>query len=119
MRFAVALVLLCSLLGLLFWATDAHAAGGVTVDPSVRQGSPDSPWGGSPAHPLSAGRKYLRRVTDADDFTCFASTGSTCAAAGEKFPAGMAMIIFISSDLKSVSCRSTGSNGDLIFTKVD
>ena len=97
----------------------ALAAGAVTLDTSVRKEFTNCPSGGSAAQTLTYNTRYIMRITDADSFVCFASASSTCASGGEKFPAGMAMLIYITSDSKSVSCRSGTSTGDVIFTKAD
>lgn len=97
----------------------AATAGAFTLDPSVRKEFTNCESGGSAAQTLTYNTKYLMRITDADTFVCFASSGSTCASGGEKFPAGMGALIYITSDHKSVSCRSGASTGDVIFTKAE
>lgn len=57
---------------------------------------------------------YLMRVTDSDVFVCLAAT---CAAGGEKFPVGTVLLVDFPETTQSVSCRSTGSAGDVILTK--
>ena len=71
--------------------------------------------GGSSSTTLVAGVKYLFRVTDSDVFLCFAAT---CAAGGEKFPMGTVMLLRASADQTTISCRSSASTGDVIFTSV-
>jgi hypothetical protein len=97
----------------------ALSAGPISLDPSVRFEFTDCAVGGSAAQTLTKNTQYLMRVTGEDTFVCFAVSGSTCAANGEKFPAPFAALVYITDNLKSVSCRSTGSTGDVIFTKVD
>lgn len=91
-------------------------AGGINLALGTRFEFTDCASGGSAAQTLTVG-EYLFRVTDEATTVCFAESGSTCAANGEKFPAGMVMRINITGDKKSVSCRSSGSTGDAIFTK--
>ncbi len=97
----------------------AALAAPLTLDPSVRYEFTDCASGGSAAQSLTAGRKYLMRVTDESVFVCLAATGSTCSSGGEKFPAGTVVLINVTDSLKSVSCRSANSTGDVIFTKAD
>lgn len=94
-------------------------AGPVTIYPGNRQELTDCSASGSSAVTLTASRSYLMRVTGEDTFVCFASSGSTCASGGEKFGAPFAMLIFITTDTKSVSCRSGNATGDVIFTQAD
>lgn len=101
--------------GLALLALVAFGGAGVLLDTSTRFEFTDCAAGGSAAQTLTVGT-YLFRVTDADTTICPVASGSTCAAGGEKFPLGTVMCIAITSDKKSVSCRSTGSTGDAIFT---
>lgn len=94
-------------------------AGPVTIYPGNRQELTDCASGGSSAVSLTKNRSYLMRVTGEDTFVCFAASGSTCASGGEKFGAPFAMLIYITDDLDSVSCRSANSTGDVIFTQAD
>src|SRR5262245_7016272 len=94
-------------------------AGPITLDPSVRKEFSNCSSGGSAAQTLTADRRYLMRITDEDVYLCFASSGSTCSSGGERFPMNTVVLMYITSDLKSVSCRSTNSTGDAIFTKSD
>lgn len=89
--------------------------GAIVLDTATRAEFTDCAAGGSVAQTLTVGT-YLMRVTDADSFVCFAESGSTCAANGEKFPMGTVMCMAITSNKKSVSCRSSTSTGDVIFT---
>lgn len=75
--------------------------------------------GGSAAQTVSPGFNYVMRVFTEDTWICFAASGSTCASGGERFTPGFAMRIHITSDMKSVSCRSAASTGDVIFTRSD
>lgn len=88
-----------------------------TLDTSARLELTDCASGGSSAGSLTAGESYLLRVTDSDVFICFAASGSTCASGGEKFPLGTLMRFTANGNHVSVSCRSTASTGDVIFTK--
>lgn len=101
------LALLASLL-----VAGAAVAGGVLLNTSIRFEFTDCSSGGSAAQTVTVG-EYLMRVTDADTFVCFAST---CAAGGEKFPAGTVMVISVN-DTMSMSCRSSASTGDFILTR--
>lgn len=94
-------------------------AGPVTMYPGNRKEFTDCSATGSAAQTLTADRSYLMRVTGEDTFVCFASSGSTCASGGEKFGAPFAAVVNITSDLKSVSCRSPNATGDVIFTQAD
>lgn len=90
-------------------------AGGITLDTATHYDFTDCAAGGSAAQTLTLGT-YLLRVTDADTFLCLAESGSTCAANGEKFPAGTVMCLAITGNKKSVSCRSSTATGDAILT---
>lgn len=90
---------------------------GQTYDTSARSELTDCASGGSLAGTLTAGETYVMRVTEADTFVCFASSASTCAAGGEKFPAGWGQRLTINGNQVSWSCRSSTSTGDVIFTK--
>lgn len=101
-----------------FFTLGAVAAVAQTLDTSVRAELTDCASGGSAAGTLIAGETYLMRLsTDSDAFVCFAASASTCAAGGEKFPAGFAMKVTVNGNQASVSCRSTASTADVIFTK--
>ncbi len=103
------------LVGLALLALFAFGGAGVLLDTATRFEFTDCAAGGSAAQTLTTGT-YLFRVTDADTNVCFAETGSTCAASGEKFPLGTVMCLVITGNKKSVSCRSSASTGDAIFT---
>jgi hypothetical protein len=107
MRKALLLVALCPLLAL---------AGGIALNTGVRYEFTDCPAGGSSAQTVLGGQ-YLFRVTDSDVFVCFAESGATCASGGEKFPQGTVMLLTVPGASKSVACRSSGSTGDVIFTR--
>lgn len=94
----------------------ALAGGGINLALGTRFEFTDCAAAGSAAQTLAQGQ-YLFRVTDEATFVCFAQAGSTCLSGGEKFPAGLAMLINITGDKTSVSCRSAGAAGDVIFTK--
>lgn len=87
----------------------------VTLTTGLRSELTDCASGGSSSTTLVAGVKYLFRVTDSDVFLCFAAT---CAAGGEKFPMGTVMLLRASADQTTISCRSSASTGDVIFTSV-
>lgn len=94
----------------------AAFAGGINLLTGTRFEFTDCASGGSAAQTLTTPRQYLLRVTDADVFLCFAESGSTCATGGEKFPSGTVILLNVTSDKASVSCRSSASTGDVIFT---
>lgn len=94
-------------------------AGPVTIYPANRQEITNCSSSGSSAVTLTADRSYLMRVAGEDTYVCFASSGSTCATGGELFGAPLAMLIYITTDLKSVSCRSGAGGGDVVFTQGD
>lgn len=87
----------------------------VTLTTGLRSELTDCASGGSSSTTLVAGVKYLFRVTDSDVFLCFAGT---CASGGEKFPMGTVMLLRATSDQTTISCRSSASTGDVIFTSV-
>lgn len=88
----------------------------IELDP-VRVEFTNCPANGLPTAQAVAAGEYLLRVTDEDVFMCKHSASSTCGSGGEKFPAGMAMIIRFPVAV-SMSCRSAGATADLILTKV-
>ena len=102
------------LLLLLALVSTAAVAGGITFDISHRYEFTDCNADGTttPAQTLGTGT-YLFRVTTEDVWVCFAAT---CSTGGEKFPAGMALIISIGRGGQVMSCRSASSTGDAIFT---
>lgn len=100
----------------LLLAVGALAATGITLNTGVRTELTDCASGGSSSTTLKPNVTYLFRVTDADSFLCFAGT---CAAGGEKFPVGTVMLLATPNNGGSdvtISCRSSSSTGDLIFT---
>jgi hypothetical protein len=101
-------------LALALLAIGASGAG-VPIDTDKRFEFTDCASGGSAAQTVTPG-DYLFRVKDADVALCFAVSASTCVSGGEWFPSGTVMIITIPRDKPSVSCRSTASTGDAIFT---
>lgn len=110
MRKALSLVLLLV-------AGVAVAATGITLNTGVRTELTDCASGGSGSSTLSPSTTYLFRVTDSDTFLCFAGT---CASGGEKFPVGTVMLLATGANngaSVTISCRSSASTGDLIFTQ--
>lgn len=109
-----ALLLLTVLLAVV--APVALAATGVTLNTGARAELTDCASGGSSSTTLLPNVTYLFRVTDSDTFLCFAAT---CASGGEKFPVGTVMLLATPNNGGSnvtISCRSSASTGDLIFT---
>lgn len=94
-------------------AATAFAAG-ITLDPLTRFEFTDCASGGSANQTLTE-NQYLLRITDADVWVCWAAT---CASGGERFPVGFAAVLTIPRGGSQLSCRSTASNGDAIFTRV-
>lgn len=94
-------------------------AGPVTIYPGNRAEIINCSNSGSSAIALTKNRSYLMRVAGEDTYVCFAASGSTCASGGELFGAPFAMLIYITDDTDSVSCRSANSGGDLVFTQGD
>lgn len=95
----------------------ALAATGVALNTGLRTEMTDCASGGSASSTLKPNVTYLFRVTDSDTFLCFAAT---CAAGGEKFPVGTVMLLATTANGGSdvtISCRSSASTGDLIFTQ--
>lgn len=85
--------------------------------PAVRFEFTDCAAAGSSAQTLTGnGTIYAFRVTDENTWICYAAT---CASPnGEKWPAGTVIYIEIKDVAgQQVSCRSTGSTGDAIFTQ--
>lgn len=100
---------------LLVMLSAAVAVGQVTLQTGTRTEMTDCASGGSASSTLVAGVKYLVRVTDSDVFLCFAGT---CASGGERFPSGTVMLMRANADQTTISCRSSASSGDIIFTAV-
>lgn len=87
-------------------------AGGIPFNPSVTYTFTDCAAGGSASQNVQAGT-YLLTVTDSDVFICYAAT---CASGGFRLPMGMAALWTFPGQqgaLTAVSCRSSGSTGDL------
>lgn len=99
---------------LLLAAGAAFAVDGLAPDPTLRFEFTDCASGGSTAQTLTEG-VYLFRVTTEDVFICHAAT---CAAGGEKYPAGFAMLHAVGRGGLQLSCRSAASTGDAIYTAV-
>lgn len=98
----------------LFLAGLAFAAGaGITLRPTVRFEFTNCSSSGSSAQTLTAG-PYVFRATDEDVWFCFATT---CSSGGERWPLGT--VIKLEMPAGDVSCRSTNSTGDAIFTRGD
>lgn len=87
-------------------------AGALTLDTGRRFEFTDCASGGSAAQTLTVGQ-YLMRITDADVYVCYAAT---CASGGERFASGTIIGIAVGLGGQQVSCRSTTSTGDAIFT---
>lgn len=108
-----AIVFLCVCL----LALSAFAVSGFRLDTANRIEFTDCSASGSSGQTFSfknGPATFLVRVTDEDSSLCLAST---CASGGEKFPKGtMIAVTFGSGDV--VSCRSTGSTGDIIITRI-
>ncbi len=94
----------------------ALAATGVALNTGVRTELTDCASGGSASATLKPNVTYLFRVLGSDTFLCYAAT---CATGGEGFPMGTVMLLATpangGSDI-TISCRSSASTGDLIFT---
>lgn len=96
----------------LFGGAALAAGAGVTLITGTRFEFTNCSSGGSAAQTVTAG-KYLFRVLGEDTAVCY---DSTCAANGEWFPAGTVLLLTIQNS-QSISCRSSGSTGDVIFTR--
>lgn len=109
-KFSALLVLLVALLG--------YAAGsGVQMQPGTRFEIDNCPSGGSSSSTTLPTGDWLFRVSaDEGTWICYATT---CAAAGEWFPANFVMMLHIEAGNtgQRIECHSTGSTGDVIFTK--
>ncbi len=93
----------------------AALAGGLVLQVGVRFEFTDCAAGGSAAQTVTEGQ-YLMRVTDSDAFLCY---GATCAAGGEKFPAGAMLLLSVGAGGQQMSCRSASSLGDVILTRAN
>lgn len=113
LRFAASLVML-------FGGVALAAGGGIALNTGTRFEFTDCASGGSSSQAITPG-KYMARFTDESVFVCYAGT---CAAGGEKFPAGLAFVMTFGGGITgttttTLSCRSAGSTGDFILTKAD
>ena len=106
------------LLATLLAALSALAGTGIFLRVGTRFEFTDCASGGSAAQTMTQAT-YLLRITDADTWLCFADSASTCATGGEKFPVGTVLLMTMPAGGQSVSCRSTASTGDAIFTRAD
>lgn len=113
-RYALAVVLLLA-------AVFATAVGTIRLDTSVRLEIINCASGGSSdagaglGNTLAAG-DYIFRVLDDDVWLCYAAT---CATDGERFPVGTVMTVQVRGSAgQLVSCRSAGSTGDIVFTRI-
>ncbi len=102
---------------LVSFAVVALGATGIVLNTGVRTELTDCASGGSSSATLKPNVSYLFRVTDSDTTLCFSPT---CAVGGEKFPVGTVMLLGTpnngGADI-TISCRSSASTGDLIFTQ--
>lgn len=105
------LLALCALL-----AAGVASAGPVVLDSSVQKTFTNCDSGGSSAQTIAAG-SYLVTVHDEAVWLCLADSSATCASGGTKLPAGTVMLMSIGAGGKSAACRSSGSTGDVEFTK--
>ena len=94
-------------------AASVAFAVGIAIDVTTRFEFTDCAAGGSAAQTLTE-NQYLFRVTDTDVWVCWAAT---CASGGERFPAGFAAVISVGRGGSQLSCRSSASTGDAIFTR--
>lgn len=90
----------------------ATVAAPITVNPNVRYEFSNCSSGGSAATSVTAG-SYVFRVFDEDTHICYAST---CATGGERWPVGTVLHLRVQATT-DVSCRSSGSTGDAVFTR--
>lgn len=106
-----------------FLAASLAFAGGILVNTAKRAEFTNCSSSGSLSQPITEG-EYVMRVTDKDSFVCYATT---CVGdAGEKWPMGTIVKISFpraTAGLSDggtgtdVSCRSSDSTGDVIFTQ--
>ena len=90
-------------------------AQGITLNTGIRTELTDCASGGSSSSTLTANVRYLMRVTDSDVFLCLTAT---CVSGGERFPVGTVLLYQAPSTTTTISCRSSASTGDVIFTAV-
>lgn len=93
----------------------ALAAGGMSFDTTVQTTFTNCPSGGVATSNLAAGTNYYVTVTDQDTFICL--DGTTCASGGVKVPMG-GQFVMSTGGIIGASCRSSGSLGDVQFTKI-
>ena len=109
-----------ALLGLALTAIAQTQIKGITIFTATRFEFTNCEAAGSAVQTVTEGT-YLFRVTDEAIFLCYAAQlgdgGTPCGSGGEKFPAGMAMMLSVKSGGQVMSCRSAGAAGDAIFTK--
>jgi hypothetical protein len=99
-------------------------AGGLVINTARRAEFTNCSSSGSLSQPVLEG-EYVMRVTDKDSFVCYSTT---CAGdAGEKWPMGTVVKVSMPRATNGlsdggtgtdVSCRSSDSTGDVIFTQV-
>jgi hypothetical protein len=119
------------LLALVLIASTVFAGGLMIHAGSTRAEFTNCASGGSASQALAAG-EYVMRVADKDSFVCYATT---CVGdAGEKWPMGTVIGLAIGRTVvadggtaggqvdggfgQDISCRSSDSTGDVIFTEV-
>lgn len=100
---------------LLLFAAAALAAP-IQPSPSTIITFTDCGSSGSAEQTVSGGA-HLMTVTGEDTYVCYADSASTCASGGTLYPTGTAIHITFGNASHSVSCRSSGSSGDVQFTK--
>lgn len=100
------------LLALLLGLASPAGARGISIDPSKRYEFTDCAAAGSTAQTVAEG-VYLTRFLTEDIWVCYAGT---CGTGGEKFGAGTVMMLSIGRGGQLMSCRSSGSTGDLVLT---
>lgn len=89
------------------------ALAGIALDPSQRFEINNCAAGGSSSVAPIEGQ-YLFRVVTTDTWVCLAAT---CASGGELFTAGTVFLWQVPRGGLTVSCRSTGSTGNVIWTR--
>lgn len=98
----------------------AALAGGLVIDTSQRLELTNCSSGGHDGGQLAEGQ-YLVRVTDADTNVCIQSGLDagylSCSSGGEKFPSGTIILQSIPRGGATVTCRSSTSTGDVIYTR--
>jgi hypothetical protein len=94
----------------------AATALAISLDTSTLFTFTDCASGGSAAQTVTGGR-WLVTVNDEATWVCITDSASTCASGGTKLPSGMAFLLDVNANGKSISCRSSGSTGDLQFSR--